>query len=156
MIKIYTDGCCLGNPGKGGYGVVIKIGNEEQRISGGFLHTTNNRMELMAVIVALETIKEPKQRIHIISDSQYVLNYIRDRPFANFSTKKWANLKNPDLWKRYIKCSEGHKISTEWVRGHTGHLENEICDTLAKIGANEAAEPDNGYLALIEPLNELF
>lgn len=156
MIKIFTDGCCLGNPGKGGYGIVLRSGQYEKRISAGYHHTTNNRMELLAVIVAIESIRKPNQVLHIVSDSQYVLNYIRTRPFANFSKQKWEKLKNPDLWLRYIKCSEGHKITTEWVKGHTGHLENEICDTLAKMAAQSPTEIDNGYIELLKPLNELF
>lgn len=157
MIEIFTDGCSKGNPGKGGYGILLRSGTHEKRLSAGYYHTTNNRMELLGVIIALESLKKPAQEIKIISDSQYVLNYIRTRPFARFSKEKWAKLKNPDLWLRYIKASEGHKITTQWVKGHSGHTENEICDSLATMAANNPTETDHGYLQILaDQQNELF
>jgi ribonuclease HI len=132
-IEIYTDGACSGNPGKGGYGIVMKVPekNYEKRYSQGFRLTTNNRMELLAVITALEKLKSTENDIHIYTDSKYVVDAIQKKWLQSWVKIAFKNKKNPDLWKRMIPLLKEHKTTFHWVKGHAGHLENEICDQLA-------------------------
>ena len=132
-IEIYTDGACSGNPGKGGYGIVMKVPekNYEKRFSKGFRLTTNNRMELLAVIVALEKLKSTENDIHIYTDSKYVADAINQKWIFGWIKKGFKNVKNPDLWKRLVPLIKAHKITFHWIKGHAGHPENEICDQLA-------------------------
>ena len=132
-IEIYTDGACSGNPGKGGYGIVMKVPekNYEKRYSQGFRLTTNNRMELLAVITALEKLKSTENDIHIYTDSKYVVDAIQKKWLQSWMKIGFKNKKNPDLWKRMIPLLNEHKTTFHWVKGHAGHLENEICDQLA-------------------------
>ena len=132
-IEIYTDGACSGNPGKGGYGIVMKVPekNYEKRYSQGFRLTTNNRMELLAVITALEKLKSTENDIHIYTDSKYVVDAIQKKWLQSWMKIGFKNKKNPDLWKRMIPLLKEHKTTSHWVKGHAGHLENEICDQLA-------------------------
>ena len=132
-IEIYTDGACSGNPGKGGYGIVMKVPekNYEKRFSKGFRLTTNNRMELLAVIVALEKLKSTENDIHIYTDSKYVADAINQKWIFGWIKKGFKNVKNPDLWKRLVPLLKAHKITFHWIKGHAGHPENEICDQLA-------------------------
>ena len=132
-IEIYTDGACSGNPGKGGYGIVMKVPekNYERRYAQGFRLTTNNRMELLAVITALEKLKSTDNDIHIFTDSKYVVDAIQKKWLQSWVKIGFKNKKNPDLWKRMIPLLKTHQTTFHWVKGHAGHLENEICDELA-------------------------
>ena len=132
-ITLFSDGSALGNPGPGGYGTILVYGNKEKIISGGELHTTNNRMELKGVIEGLKALKEPCE-VEIVSDSSYVVKAINEW-LNNWIKKDFKKVKNIDLWKEYLDVSSQHKIKATWVRGHNGHKENERCDELAK---NEA------------------
>ncbi len=131
MIEIYTDGASSGNPGPGGYGVILRSGQHYKELSEGFRKTTNNRMELLAVIKGLEAIKSPNQQVMIFSDSKYVIDSIEKRWVNGWVTKGFAGKKNKDLWMRYLDVSKLHQIKFTWVRGHNGHPENERCDQLA-------------------------
>lgn len=128
-IILYSDGACSGNPGPGGWGTILVYNGKEKELSGGHPNSTNNRMELTAVIEGLSALKEPCQ-VHIVSDSKYVIEAI-DKWLANWIKKGFDKIKNPELWERYVEVSSIHKITTEWVRGHNGHEMNERCDRLA-------------------------
>ena len=140
MIVIYTDGACSGNPGKGGFGTILTFGPHEKEISGGFKLTTNNRMELMAVIVGLESIKNPEIPITIVSDSKYVVDAINKGWLRGWIMKNFKGVKNPDLWMRYYRASKDKNITFKWIKGHAGHSYNERCDQLA---VKAAAAPEN-------------
>ena len=131
MIEIFTDGASKGNPGPGGYGVILRSGADNKELSGGFRKTTNNRMELMGVITGLEAIKNEGQEINIYSDSKYVIDPIEKKWLIGWQKKDFKEKKNPDLWKRLIPLLKKHKVTFHWVRGHAGHAENERCDELA-------------------------
>ncbi|HEY9203019.1 MAG TPA: ribonuclease HI [Sulfurimonas sp.] len=137
-ITLFSDGSALGNPGPGGYGAILRFGNKEREISGGEAHTTNNRMELLAVIEGLRALKEPCD-VEIISDSSYVVKGINEWLEA-WIKRDFKKVKNPDLWIEYIEVSKPHKINATWVRGHNGHAENERCDILAKQEAQKMKE----------------
>jgi ribonuclease HI len=149
-VTIHTDGACLGNPGPGGYGAVIACDGEHREIAGGFRLTTNNRMELLAVIEALASLAEPCA-VTIVTDSRYVHDAIEKRWLASWQKKGWVNaekkpVKNQDLWRRLLPLLTTHKIKFNWVRGHTGNPDNERCDVLAKQAANGRNLPaDAGY-----------
>jgi ribonuclease HI len=130
-IFIYTDGAAKGNPGNGGYGIVMKSGKHVKEISEGFRLTTNNRMELLSVIVALEVIKKPKAQIEVWSDSKYVVDSVDKGWVFGWEKKNFKGKKNEDLWKRFLKIYPKHKVSFHWIKGHAGHPENERCDELA-------------------------
>lgn len=146
MIRIYTDGAAQGNPGPGGYGVIMKYNNHVKEISQGFRLTTNNRMELLAVITGLEAIKREGIPVSIYSDSQYVVKSVEQGWIWNWEKKNFAKKKNADLWRRYIPLHMKFKPKFHWVRGHAGHVENERCDYLA---VQAAMKPgllvDEGY-----------
>lgn len=133
-VLIYADGACSGNPGPGGYGAIIKIGDEERSFSGFEENTTNNRMELMAVIVPLEYLKF-FCKVKVITDSNYVVKgmtqWINNWQRNNWKTSQGKSVLNQDLWKRLLKAGEGHQIEWIWIKGHDGHIENELCDRLA-------------------------
>ncbi|RFZ94390.1 ribonuclease HI [Mucilaginibacter conchicola] len=131
MIEIFTDGASSGNPGPGGYGVILRAGQHYKELSAGFRKTTNNRMELLAVITALEALKSPNQNVTIYSDSKYVIDSIEKRWVNGWVAKGFAGKKNKDLWMRYLNIAKLHKVKFVWVRGHNGHPENERCDQLA-------------------------
>ncbi|OLN24758.1 Ribonuclease HI [Desulfovibrio sp. DV] len=149
-IMIYTDGACLGNPGPGGYGAVIDCNGERREISGGRKLTTNNRMELLAVLEALELLEEPSI-VSLVTDSRYVHDAIEKRWLASWIKKGWVNserkpVKNQDLWQRMIPLIARHKVKFNWVRGHAGHPENERCDVLARNAAtSRGLLADEGY-----------
>jgi len=128
-ITLFSDGSALGNPGPGGYGVILRFGESERELSGAYEHTTNNRMELLGVIEGLRALKEPCE-VDVISDSSYVVKGINEW-LTNWIKKDFKKVKNPDLWRDYIEVSKPHKINAIWVRGHDGHIENERCDKLA-------------------------
>lgn len=131
MIEIFTDGSAKGNPGRGGYGIVMRYKGNTKEFSQGFRHTTNNRMELLAVIVALEQLKTKDLPVKIYSDSKYVIDSITKGWIFSWQQKGFKDKKNPDLWKRYLKLHPQFNLQFEWVRGHNGHPENERCDQLA-------------------------
>ena len=132
-IIVYTDGSSRGNPGPGGYGIVMqKFGTDYlKEFSEGFRKTTNNRMELLAVIVALEKIKKEKQHVHIYTDSKYVSESVEKKWVENWEKKQFKNKKNPDLWTRFLKIYRKHKVRFFWVKGHNNNPTNERCDFLA-------------------------
>lgn len=149
-VTIYTDGGCLGNPGPGGYGFVLRYGQHEKHLSGGFRSTTNNRMEIMAAIVALETLKEVCS-VTLYSDSKYLVDAMTLGWVQRWKANGWRRNKkdkavNVDLWQRLLAACRRHTVSFVWVRGHAGHQYNEICDVLAKQAAARADLPaDDEY-----------
>jgi len=136
MIKIYTDGAAQGNPGPGGYGTIMKYGSHEKELSQGFELTTNNRMELMAVIAGLEAIKKSGIPVTVYSDSKYVVEAIEKGWLWGWEKKSFAKKANPDLWKRYIPLHRRFNPKFVWIKGHAGHPENERCDRLAVMAAS--------------------
>jgi ribonuclease HI len=136
MIKIYTDGAAQGNPGPGGYGTIMKYGANEKELSQGFELTTNNRMELMAVIAGLEAIKKTGIPITIYSDSKYVVDSVEKGWIWGWEKKSFAKKANEDLWRRYIALHRKLNPKFVWIRGHNGHPENERCDRLAVMAAS--------------------
>jgi ribonuclease HI len=141
QVHIYTDGACSGNPGKGGYGIVMEwVGKPYQKeFSEGYKKTTNNRMELLAVIVALENLKSDKLNITVFSDSKYVVDAIEKKWVFGWEKKGFKNKKNIDLWKRFLKIYHKHNVEFKWVKGHNDHVQNERCDVLAV----EASQQNN-------------
>lgn len=149
-VEIFTDGSCLGNPGPGGYGIVLRYKQNEKTLAKGYRLTTNNRMEMLAAVVALQSLKEPCQVI-LTSDSQYVrqgiTQWIHNWKKRNWQTSAKKPVKNADLWKALDQESQRHTIDWRWVKGHAGHRENEICDEIARAAALSPTEEDNGYQA---------
>ncbi|PRY53314.1 ribonuclease HI [Arcticibacter pallidicorallinus] len=137
MIEIFTDGASSGNPGPGGYGVVLRSGPHYKELSAGFRKTTNNRMELLAVIVGLEALTKPGQEVVIYSDSKYVVDAVEKRWVFGWVSKGFAGKKNKDLWMRFLQIYKQHKVRFQWVKGHAGHPENERCDRLAVAAAQQ-------------------
>lgn len=151
-VSIYTDGSALGNPGPGGYGAILIYKGKRKEINGGFRLTTNNRMEILAIIESLTLLKRSCD-ITVWSDSQYVVNAMTKGWINGWQRKNWIKsdkqpVKNIDLWKRMIGVTEAHTVDFQWLRGHTGHVENERCDVLARSAANGKNLPaDEGYEA---------
>ena len=146
MITIFTDGASRGNPGPGGYGAVLKFNSHRKELSEGFRLTTNNRMELLAVIRALQELKMTGIPVTIYSDSKYVVDAIEKGWLWGWQKKGFKDKKNPDLWLRYIPLHLKYKPQFVWVRGHAGHLENERCDVLTVAAALSPNLPaDAGY-----------
>lgn len=137
MVYIYTDGSAKGNPGNGGYGIVMSFNNVTKEFHQGYRLTTNNRMELLAIIVALEKMKTNQYPIHIYSDSKYVIDSITKKWVFDWEKKKYKGKKNSDLWKRYLKLHRQFDLSFHWIKGHDGHKENERCDKLAVLAAED-------------------
>ncbi|QOY52045.1 ribonuclease HI [Candidatus Sulfurimonas baltica] len=137
-IALFSDGSALGNPGPGGYGVILRFAGKEREISGGEAHTTNNRMELLGAIEGLRALTEPCE-VDIVSDSSYVVKGINEWLVA-WIKRDFKKVKNPDLWREYIEVSRIHKVNAIWVRGHDGHEENERCDKLARDEAEKMKE----------------
>lgn len=140
-VMIYTDGACSGNPGPGGWGTILRFGEHEKELSGGEANTTNNRMELMAVIEGLKALKEPCE-VELTSDSQYVCNGINKGWAKSWQKNNWiksdkTKAKNPDLWEELLSLLDKHRVKIIWVRGHNGHPENERCDRLAVAAAEK-------------------
>lgn len=138
-VTAYTDGAASGNPGPGGYGVVLEAGKHRRELWGGYRRTTNNRMELLAVIVALEALKNPGTEVTIVSDSKYVVDAVQQGWLFDWEKKGFTKKKNPDLWKRFLTIYRQHRVGFQWIRGHNGHPQNELCDRLA-VAARE--QPD--------------
>ena len=145
-IEIYTDGAAKGNPGPGGYGVILRSGRFEKELSQGFYYTTNNRMELLAVIVGLETLKKKGNTVSIFSDSKYVVDSVNKKWLDQWQKKSWSKVKNVDLWKRLIIALKDQKVSFFWIKGHNEHTENERCDKLAVMASKSPTLEDRGYL----------
>jgi len=146
MIEIFTDGACSGNPGKGGYGVVMRSNQHLKELSGGFRATTNNRMELLATIVGMEAINKENQEIIVVSDSEYVVNSVSKGWVFNWERKAYKDRANADLWKRFLVVYRKHQVQFKWVRGHAGHPENERCDVLAVAASRQKdLEIDEGF-----------
>ncbi|HBI00796.1 MAG TPA: ribonuclease HI [Flavobacterium sp.] len=133
QIHIFTDGAAKGNPGPGGYGVVIELvgSTYKKEFYEGFRYTTNNRMELLAVIVGLEKLKNPNSTVLVTSDSKYVVDAVEKRWVFQWEKKGFTGKKNPDLWMRFLKIYRKHKVDFKWVKGHNSHPQNERCDELA-------------------------
>lgn len=136
-IELFTDGASSGNPGPGGYGAILRSGQHYKELSEGFRKTTNNRMELLAVIKGLEALKNPNQQVVVYSDSKYVIDAIEKKWLQGWVKKGFAGKKNRDLWMRYIEVSRIHQIRFVWVKGHAGHPENERCDQLAVAASKQ-------------------
>lgn len=148
QVEIFTDGSCLGNPGPGGYGIVLRYKTTEKTLAKGYSLTTNNRMEMMAAVVALQTLKEPCNVI-LTTDSQYVRQGITQW-IHNWKKRGWKTadkkpVKNADLWQLLDKETSRHQVEWRWVKGHAGHRENEMCDELARTAAENPTEEDTGY-----------
>jgi ribonuclease HI len=140
-VTIFTDGACSGNPGPGGYGIIIKYGDMKREISRGFKKTTNNRMELHAVIAALSALKEPC-KVLLYSDSKYIVDAVTKGWARRWQQNNWKRNKreyalNSDLWEQLLSLLDIHNVEMRWVRGHSGHIENEIADRLAVKATSE-------------------
>jgi ribonuclease HI len=150
QVVLFSDGACLGNPGPGGYAAILAYGAHRRELSGGFRRTTNNRMELMAAIKGLQTLKE-RCAVRLVSDSEYLLKAIANRWVFGWRARGWRRaagklVPNADLWEQILTLIELHDISVEWVQGHAGHPENERCDLLARAAASgDDLPPDLGY-----------
>ena len=143
-VDIFTDGACSGNPGPGGYGVILRFGNIEKELSGGEANTTNNRMELLGAITGLRALKEPCD-VTLYSDSQYLVNGMTKGWAVKWRANGWRRSNkepavNPELWSELLDLCDRHRVHFEWVRGHAGPPENERCDRLAVAAASDAAK----------------
>ncbi len=148
MITIYTDGSSRGNPGPGGFGVVMIYGNHRKEISEGYKLTTNNRMELMSVIVGLESLKKEGDHVTVYSDSKYVVDAVEKGWVFGWEKKYFHGKKNPDLWQRFLKIFRKHNVKFVWVKGHAHHEENNRCDELAVAASfNQHLHTDTGYIS---------
>jgi ribonuclease HI len=146
VIYLYTDGAASGNPGPGGWGAVLVCGPLRKEMSGGFERTTNNRMELLAVIKGLEAIKWEGAKVEVWSDSSYVVKSVSEGWLDNWVRKGWKKTKNVDLWMRFLELRERNRLTFHWLKGHAGHPENERCDRLAVEAYNQPGLPqDEGY-----------
>ena len=146
-ITIYTDGAARGNPGPGGYGVVLISGTHRKELAEGFKHTTNNRMELLAVIVGLEVLKNPNSNVTVYSDSKYVVDSVEKRWVFGWQKKGFKGKKNPDLWRRFLEIYPKHNVKFVWVKGHANIPGNERCDELAVEASHLPNLPDDiGYI----------
>lgn len=146
MITIYTDGASRGNPGPGGYGIVMIYGSLRKEISEGFRLTTNNRMELLSVIVGLETLKKEGSPVTIYSDSKYVVDAVEQKWVFGWEKKHFKDKKNPDLWMRFLRIYRKHQVKFVWVKGHASNKENNRCDELAVEAAlGSGLKIDVGY-----------
>lgn len=151
QVTIYTDGACSGNPGPGGYGAILIYGDSRREISGGYCSTTNNRMEMMAAIAALEMLKEPCQ-VRLFSDSRYLVDSIQKGWVYSWRKKNWkksdkSRAANVDLWMRLLELLGRHQVTFSWVEGHAGHPENERCDELSvQALRSDSLQEDTGYV----------
>ncbi|MFN8288300.1 MAG: ribonuclease HI [Chitinophagales bacterium] len=143
VVELYTDGSARGNPGPGGYGAILKYGKVEKELSQGYRKTTNNRMELLAVIVGLETLNRDGVDVQVYSDSKYVVEAVMQRWVFGWEKIGFKKKKNPDLWQRFLKVYRRHNVRLNWIKGHNDHPYNERCDQLATAAAD-------GYDLLID------
>ncbi|MGM0496676.1 MAG: ribonuclease HI [Bacteroidota bacterium] len=145
-IIVYTDGAARGNPGPGGYGIVLMSGQHRKELSEGFRKTTNNRMELLAVITALKALKNSGSKVHIYTDSKYVSDAVNKGWVFNWEKKNFKKKKNVDLWKKFLEVYRQHNVTISWVEGHANIKENERCDELAvKASKKKNLSIDYGY-----------
>ncbi len=145
-IIMYTDGASRGNPGPGGYGVVLISGKHRLEKSEGFRLTTNNRMELLAVIAGLEALKKTGSQVTVYTDSKYVADAVSKGWLLQWESKAFKKKKNPDLWKRFLDVYRKHTVKITWIKGHAGHPENELCDKLAvEASRKESLPEDTGF-----------
>lgn len=145
-VTVYTDGAAKGNPGRGGFGAVLLAGSHKKELSQGFKNTTNNRMELLAVIVALEALKNEGTEVVVYSDSKYVVDAVGKGWLKNWQKTNFKGKKNVDLWKRFLLVYPKHNVSFVWVKGHAGNFYNERCDVLAVQAAEGVGLIDDvGY-----------
>jgi ribonuclease HI len=146
-ITLYTDGACSGNPGRGGYGIVLIYRKHRLEKSEGFRLTTNNRMELLAVITGLEALKIPESKVVVYTDSKYVADAVEKGWVFQWESKGFKKKKNPDLWIRFLKIYRKHKVRFVWIKGHSSNVENEVCDHLAvKASLGTELQEDSGYI----------
>ena len=158
LIQLYTDGACKGNPGPGGYGAVLLCSGRRKELSGGFRKTTNNRMELMACIEGLRALTRPST-VTLASDSKYVVNAMARGWAKRWRSKGWKlspskPAKNSDLWKELLELCEKHTVTFKWVKGHSGHPENERCDELAVTASERKELPADKAFETLKPLEE--
>jgi ribonuclease HI len=156
QITIYTDGAAKGNPGPGGYGLIMQSGEHYKEFSQGYRLTTNNRMELLSVIVGLEKIKALGARVVVVSDSKYVVDAVEKKWIEGWIKRSWKNVKNPDLWKRYLQVAAKHHVKMHWVKGHNGHPMNERCDALAVAASMEPNLPNDVWYEANKDRQDLF
>jgi len=148
VIYLFTDGAASGNPGPGGWGAILRCGPLEKELSGGFSLTTNNRMELLAVIRGLEAVRWEGARVEIYSDSSYVVRAVTEGWLEQWKRSGFRKKKNSDLWLRYDAAARRCQVTFHWIKGHAGHPENERCDALAVAARSLPGLPeDSGYLA---------
>ncbi len=147
VIYLFTDGAASGNPGPGGWGAVLRCAGIEKELSGGYALTTNNRMELLAVIEGLEAIRWVNAQVEVWSDSTYVVKAVNEGWLQEWERKGFRKVKNPDLWERFLSVYRRHRITFHWIKGHAGHPENERCDALAvEARSKESLPQDEGYV----------
>lgn len=147
-ITIYTDGAARGNPGPGGYGIVLISGKHRLEKTEGFRLTTNNRMELLAVIVGLESLKKPGSKVIVYTDSRYVADAVEKGWVFQWESKAFRKKKNPDLWTRFLRIYRKHNVRLVWIKGHASNPENELCDRMAvESSAKRVLKEDTGYEA---------
>ena len=157
MITLYTDGACSGNPGPGGYGLVLIRGRHRKELSVGYRLTTNNRMELLSVIIGLESLKKEKSSVIVYSDSKYVVDAVEKKWVFVWEKKNFGKKKNPDLWIRFLKLYRKHTVKFIWIKGHADNKENERCDELAvKAAEGDNIKIDSWYENNMTGKNELF
>ena len=156
-VVVYTDGSAKGNPGKGGYGAVMIFGSHRKELSGGFELTTNNRMELLSVIVALESLKKQNISVVVYSDSKYVVNAIEKNWLFSWEKNNFSKKKNSDLWIRFLNVYRKHSVRFVWVKGHSNIKENERCDELAvKAAESKNLKKDIWYENIVANKKGLF
>lgn len=154
---MYTDGAAKGNPGPGGYGLILQSGPHYKEVSEGFRHTTNNRMELLSVIIGLEMLKDDGHHVTVYSDSKYVVDAVEKKWIDGWIKKQWKKVKNPDLWQRYLKAAANHHVRFKWIKGHNGHPMNERCDYLAvEASMGKGQKVDTWYELNKEKENGMF
>ena len=147
-VHLYTDGAARGNPGPGGYGLILELpgSTHKKEHSEGFLHTTNNRMELLAVIVGLELLKEAPVKVTVFTDSKYVCDAVEKKWVSRWEKEGFKKQKNQDLWKRFLNVSRKHKVQIKWIKGHNQHPQNERCDALAVAASKQQNQKEDvGY-----------
>jgi len=155
-VEIYTDGAAKGNPGSGGYGVVLLSGKLRKELSGGYRLTTNNRMELLAVIIALEALKNKSESVIIYSDSKYVVDAVEKKWVFGWEKTNFNKKKNPDLWIRFLKIYRQHSVVFKWVKGHSDNKENNRCDFLAVEASEGASLEVDAWYEKSQENNSLF
>lgn len=157
MVSLYTDGAAKGNPGPGGYGLVLLSGSLRKELSGGYRLTTNNRMELLSVIIGLESLRKEKTVVSVYSDSKYVVDAVEKKWVFTWEKKNFDKKKNPDLWIRFLKVYRKHLVKFIWVKGHANIKENERCDELAvSVAKSTGLQIDVWYENNVVNKNNLF